>query len=451
MQFMTFILEKWKIIGIVIIVLAILNGVLGKPKWQQYPLYIVAAIYLLLVLLNYLKVLELNASRVKWILGIGIFLILFSIFTMSVFPKSKFPKPSGKFAVGTRIFDLEDQSRTEKYSENADENRKIKYQVWYPTDKTKNLKKAKWIHDGVIVTRQLASSMHLPGFVLDQTRDIYSNSFLEAEISKSLDKYPVVLISHGWKGFRELHTDYAEELASNGFIAISIDHTYGSQVVKFKDGSLAYISEKALPRETAPFGYNKNSNLLVKTYGNDVSSVIDDLERLNQSHRDFKNILDLEEIGLLGHSTGGGGDVFIAMKDNRIKALLGLDAWVSPLEPEVLKQGLKIPSLFLRSEQWSKGPNNIALDSIFKNSNNTTLITMDKTNHVDFTMTYMFSPITKYVGFTGKLGGRYSSDIQKEFILSFFNENLKNKNGSNNDYIRKVVDNYDHLEIVNPL
>ncbi len=392
MQFMEFILEKWKIIGIIIFLLAIFNIVLGKTKWQQYPLYIVAVIYFFLVLLNNLKVLELNGSMIKWILGFGIFFIILSIVAMVVFPKSAFPKPSGKFAVGTRIFDLEDKSRIEKYSENDNENRKIKYQIWYPTDKTKNLKKAKWIHDGVIVSRQLATSMHLPGFILDQTKDIYSNSYLEAEISNSLDKYPVVLISHGWKGFRELHADYAEELASNGFIAISIDHTYGSQVVKFKDGSLAYISEKALPRETEPFGYNKNSNLLVKTYGNDVSSVIDDLERLNGSDDDLKSKLDLEEIGLLGHSTGGGGDVFIAMEDKRIKALLGLDAWVAPLEPEVLKQGLKIPSLFLRSEQWSKGPNNIALDHLFSNSDNATLVTMNKTNHVDFTMTYMFSP-----------------------------------------------------------
>ncbi len=63
----------------------------------------------------------------------------------------------------------------------------------------------------------------------------------------------------------------------------------------------------------------------------------------------------------------------------------------------------------------------------------------------------MFSPVTKYVGFTGKLGGRYSSNIQKEFILCFFNDNLKNKNGSNknlsnNENIREIVDKYEHIE-----
>ncbi|MGO1468618.1 MAG: alpha/beta hydrolase [Tissierella sp.] len=53
----------------------------------------------------------------------------------------------------------------------------------------------------------------MPAFILDHTADIDSNSYYKAPIDNTLDKYPLVIISHGWKGFRELNTDYAEELA----------------------------------------------------------------------------------------------------------------------------------------------------------------------------------------------------------------------------------------------
>lgn len=112
-----------------------------------------------------------------------------------------------------------------------------------------------------------------------------------------------------------------------------------------------------------------------------------------------------------------------------------------------LKQGLSIPSLFLSSEQWSEGPNNDALNLLMKNSQNTTLILMNKTNHVDFSMSYMVSPLTNYIGFTGKLGGRPSSYIQKELIVSFFDKNLRNNTDGNKDYLKEIVNKHENLTI----
>ena len=404
MLLINFILEKSKVMGLLIILVAIGHVILGKYRWQYYPVYLVGVIYLILAVINYFRLFELNATIGKWILGLSILLIFISVILSLVLPISQVPKPSGKLSVGTRIYELEDKNRDEKYSVDEEAKRKIKYQVWYPANTTDGFKKAKWISDGVIVTRQLAKNMRLPFFILDHTAKIYSNSYIGAPIKPATDNYPIVIISHGWKGFRELHTDYAEELASNGFIAISIDHTHGSQAVKFKDGTVVYLNNEALPNNVGSKEYDNNSNLLVKTYGDDVASVLDDLEKLNDQDEDFKGKLNLNAVGLLGHSTGGGGHVYISQKDKRIKAILGLDSWVNPIEVEKLKQGLSIPTLFLRSQQWGIGPNNTALKHLMDKSKDVTLIQMHGTNHVDFTMTYMYSPITKYVGFTGQIG-----------------------------------------------
>lgn len=448
MSFLGLFVEKFRIIGVIMILGIAVLGIVGKLRWQYYPLYLLAVLYFILLLMSFFKGFNLSTRNAKWIFGVGIFLIIISIILYLILPKEKLPIPSGEFKIGTRSFDVEDPSREEFYTEEENDFRKIKYQVWYPTDITEGFKKVKWISDGVVVTRQLARSMYLPAFMLDHTVDIDSNSYSHAPISTVKENYPVVVISHGWSGFRELHTDFAEELASNGFIAVSIDHTYGSQAVKFENGEVALLNEEALPSEANPVKFNGASNRLATTYGEDVALVLDDLEKLNQINPDFRDKLDLEALGVLGHSTGGGGDVYIAIKDKRIKALLGLDAWVAPLKTSVLEKGLSVPTLFLRSEQWSRGPNNIGLNTVMSHSQKATLIQMNQTNHIDFSMAYMYSPITKYIGFTGKLGGRKSSEIQREFILRFFDQNLKHPNEHGTNYLAEIVNKYENLKLI---
>jgi len=448
MSFLTFILEKSKYIGLLLLLGIAAHLLLSRPRWQFYPLYLVAAFYFILVALNYFNAFEPSSRSSRWIIGIGLVLILFSIISLLSFPIDKLPIPGGPYEVGTRIYELEDQTREEIYTDTETDNRKIKYQVWYPTDDTESFEKSKWITEGKVLTRQLAKSFRFPAFMLDHTAEIDSNSYLGAPVSEAEKNYPVVVISHGWQGFRELHTDFAEELASNGFIAVSIDHTYGSQAVRFEDGSVAYLNEDALPSQASnPAAFKKSSTLLVNTYGEDVAAVLDDLERQN-TDGDFKDQLDLDALGVLGHSTGGGGDVYIALKDSRIKALMGLDAWVEPIGTEVLEQGLDIPALFIRSEQWSQGPNNIGLDVLRKNSEDATLIQMNRTVHVDFSMAYMYSPLAKYVGFSGEMGGRKSIEIQKELILDFFDYNLRNQNDQEANSLDDFFLEYEDLILI---
>jgi len=444
-----FLIEKAKFLVPLIIILLVASRIFSKTRWQFYPIYIIVLIYFILVLLNYFNVLNISPFIGKWILGLSIFLIVISTLLFLVFPKASLPNPTGKYRVGTRVFELEDKTRDEIYTKDKNDKRRLKYQVFYPVDNTKGLDRAKWMVDGLELTRKLASSMHMLPFMLDHTVDIKANSYWGANLSKDLDKYHLVLISHGWKGFRELHTDFAEELASKGFIAVSIDHTYGSQAVKFEDGSVAFLNEDALANLGNPFNYNSDSNVLVRTYGEDVASVLNDLEALNKNDPNFKDKLNLDSIGLLGHSTGGGGDVYIGLKDKRVKAILGLDAWVSPLTQKELSIGLNMPSLFLRSEEWSKGPNNTALDIIINNSSKASLIQVNKTKHVDFTMAYMYSPLLKYVGFSGMEGGREGARLQREIILKFFEKHLSSDISIKDDYLNNIINLNDNLKAIN--
>jgi hypothetical protein len=135
--------------------------------------------------------------------------------------------------------------------------------------------------------------------------------------------------------------------------------------------------------------------------------------------------LSLESIGLIGHSTGGGADVGVALEDDRIDALIGLDAWVEPMLMADIENGLTMPSLFLRSETWEEGENNTNLLALIEHSSDATLYQIDGTTHADFSMAYMFSPLMSMIGYTGSLDTDYLVDMQKSMINYFFDLHLK--------------------------
>ena len=356
-------------------------------------------------------------------------LLLFLSFSVTItFPVYEIPKPTGDFLIGTKTFELTDESRQELYNSDQ-EYRRFKIQVFYPTDSVDNLEQAYWLYDGVEISRGLSKDTGFPFFFLDQTSNILSNSYIDASLSSSQDSYPIIVLSHGWRGFRNLHQDLAEELASTGYIVFSIDHTYCSVATVFNDG-VEYVNYEALPyREDASF--LTKANQLVNTYASDIIYTLDFLETLNTSESIFKGHIDLNRIGLIGHSTGGGADTIVALTDDRVKSFVGLDPWVEPILKDRVDDGLDIPSLILRSEQWETGENNVNLSTLVTTSPFKPLIyQIQDTTHYDFAMVYMYSPFAKAINFSGDIDSTYLTIMLKDLITSFFKQTLINDDDS---------------------
>lgn len=423
--------DKMKLLPYLTFILFIMHLYFESSRWQLYPLYLLNFIYLVFVILPVLKVdkIKIKKHTKKTIVVCLILLLFISSASVLAFPVYKMPLASGHYPIGTESYDLVDPSRNAIYSDNLNNDRKIKIQIWYPADSVEGFNKVPWFEDGLVVAQALARDMNLPSFMLNHTALVMSNSYGKAPISDDLETYPVVIISHGWSGFRNLHTDLAEELASQGYIVVGIDHTYGSQVTVFNDKEVAYLNYEALPKRKITPNFLEYANTLVTTYAQDIKFTIDELEKINLSEEmsRFSGKLDLSNIGLLGHSTGGGADVALAIEDDRIKSLIGMDAWVEPIEASEIEKGLNMPALFIRSGQWETGYNNENLLSLINRSSvRSELYQINDTTHYDFSMVYMYSPLTKYIKLTGKYKGEYVSLILKEIISDFFNVNLRN-------------------------
>ncbi|WP_161625421.1 alpha/beta hydrolase family protein [Haloplasma contractile] len=368
-------------------------------------------------------------------------LMTLSILLATIFPVFQIPAPSGEHTVGTRTFELIDEDREEIYSNHVSaKKRKIKYQVWYPATNIEDDSVSSWLQEGKPVSVGVSRLMGFPDFVLTHTALINSNSYLDAKLKTQTELYPVVIISHGWTGFRNLHTNMAEMLASHGYIVVSIDHTYGAAVTVFENGTTAYLNPDALPDRDTTENFLEYANTLVNTYALDIQFVIDQLEIHNQDNTSFLyNQLDLTKIGLLGHSTGGGAATKTVITDSRVSAVVGLDPWVEPIQDTIIKDGIQVPGLFLRSEEWEVHENN----EQFKQLNDASeyyasTYQINETLHTDFTMAPMYSPLTKTLGMAGELDYNQSFEIQSDFLLNFYNLNLKGEESKTSQELKEA-------------
>lgn len=441
-MFIDIVFNRPMVVIVALIILLVIYYFLYGFTWHIIPWVVLLTSYLIIIILKSINLSVGRFFKNNFVIFIGGILLISPMVLIWIFPTESVPLPTGSYDIGTTSIEIDNESRNEIYNDNQ-LYRKIKVQLWYPTDDITGKEKSNWMIDGIELTRHLASNMHLPSFMLDQTLDIKANAYVNAPMSIKETKFPVIIISHGWKGFRELHTDVAEELASHGYIVAAIDHTYGSQAVKFKDETL-YLNENALPKSVGYKTFNRKGSVLINTFQDDIYEVLDQLKIINDKPGDFSGRFDLDLIGVLGHSTGGAGGIRASLNDTRIKTLVAMDPWVEPLKQSQLVQGLNQPTLILRSDQWSQGPNNQNLNFLINHSQNIDLVQLTKTKHIDFTMAYMFSPLTKLVGFNGRYGGRQSSQIQQDLIVSHYDHHLKQK--TNN--IDAILKQHQELQLI---
>jgi len=423
-------------------------------EWYYYPFYgAVIASFLAYAHLRGSRWILDNHDQEKWLFNIKnrIFLTYIFAFLLSsafhvTFPVAAMEVPSGSYNVGTQIYDWTDGDRLETYGNDAgNELRRIKVQVWYPASTIEGFQRLPWIPEGRVVSRKLAWIFYFPPFMLDQSEEVLSNSYLDAPVLDSENLYPAVVLSHGWSGFRTLHTDLGELLASHGYIVFGIDHTYGAPVVIFEDGKEVNFDGEALPRRDDPKFLSAAENF-VSTYGEDISFVLDVITEPDGNHMDeaLRKVLNKDKIGLLGHSTGGGAGVKVAGMDSRVQGIIGLDPWVEAFPKETVEKEIKSPFLFLRSEEWEGQNNDENLMEILSNNENGTLYQILGTTHVDFTMIHMYSTITSMVRLTGSIERDKFEEIQEDFVLSFFAKYLKEED----DGIDYIDEKYEEVHRV---
>jgi dienelactone hydrolase len=251
--------------------------------------------------------------------------------------------------------------------------------------------------------------------------------------------YPIILISHGAGGNWDSHYAQAQHLASHGYVVICLEHV-GSNTERLKSGF-------RIIRNLNEMIHDSNE---VLARPKDISFAIDRAIEWNTNHEILKNKLDINHIGVMGHSFGAytslvvsgvrpaldwiepkiapgkglGPDFF----ESRLKAGVALSPQ-SPGDPFFIQESyssLRLPMLGISGtlDKQSNGAEPIARYESFNlwptNKDQNKFIWLTNARHLDFTDSD-----------GGEKHGRASAtraDVQpivRASILLFFNSILK--------------------------
>lgn len=233
--------------------LAVVIGVYGfmSDRWQDAGGAFIGIVFLIglggVVAKNRMTKTD-RAGGVPWLSGIPIAIgFIAVVMLIREFPINPLPKPSGQYAVGVRTFEIDDASRPGIFAAKPDEPRRLLVRVWYPAGDIAGHSLAPYFTDAEArsTARSIGSLFGFPPF-FTYIRHVQTNSHIDALLLPGASNLPTVIYSHGYTSYLNQNTALMEELASHGYIAWSIQHTYDSSDTAFPNGDVAPMDPKLL-------------------------------------------------------------------------------------------------------------------------------------------------------------------------------------------------------------
>ena len=370
----------------------------SKGRWQMLPLAAGSAISLVLLAISAPLVLHWGAVTAA-ILFIGINLAL-----VSWFPVPHLPVPSGSQTVGLKICELPN-SRIKDGQRPTGTAERLQAYIWYPANPG-DANKLRPYHSKDEATafgygyKKTAGF----GFLYSHFRLAKTHSHEDAAISDG--KHPMLIFNHGGVMWPTQNFSLMEELASHGFVVISLCHPGETSGVVWKSGQIEPISDDTVARMKpspdqlkAYSAYLLEQNItkkrailpeLTRLYGDGNCAISHDwsldssacLDWLQQDAPDWlRDKLDWGKVAIGGMSIGGSAAHHACHRDTRFKAGFNLDGanWSFELAGEdcpvpflqcysdlsLMQPGLEKASGVKSSEPLSFGPQLAMFNDLF--------------------------------------------------------------------------------------
>lgn len=443
----------WRAVVLALAILACVMQLRLGFHWQMTPLYLVLALCLLGAVFHYVPSIRERIRRRRWIrwmsLCLGISLVALSGVAHWAFPIFRLPEPTGPNAVGTSTLYFVDSARAEVHTANPLDHRRLVVQAWYPAPVGAGPVSVYWPEAGVAGDALNRGSWPLGGLI-GHLATIPTHSVRDAAVAPAGAPLPVVIFSHGLGGFGRQNTALMEDLASNGYVVLSIEHAFDGLSSVFSDGTAARFMPEAYEagegepdsRTIAEFKRLQQSRdpqlmerfargMIAKGakeaelsrfwlgyWSADQRFVMDQLAQLNggRGSRLFAGRLDLNRIAVIGMSFGGSAAVITCAADSRCKVLVDLDGF-RPTLVETPVTGK--PFLFLANSE-----NLLGLSLTYRNPA-ARLEQMPQFQHYDFTDAPALSPLFGIIGATGSPASRRPISLVNREVLKFLNSKLK--------------------------
>lgn len=247
-----------------------------------------------------------------------------------------FPESSGSFAVGYKNIELTDLKRIDPYD--AEKSRSLKVTFYYPSTASIDHSEPYGEEEEIFWNRELR-----PIPALEKSFEVIMEQIRTLRLKKSLDstplpgKYPLLVFNHGFGITAGSYQSLFLELVSHGYIVCAIHNPYIADTVIFQNDDKLF--RKA-----------ERDKIAVDTCFEDLTFVLSSLSQIEHFH----GLMDMDRIGILGHSLGGTTSMMLARANHLIKAAAQLDAPIEDLsEYEDGSVGFDKPFLHLFADKNS--------------------------------------------------------------------------------------------------
>ncbi len=327
-----------------------------------------------------------------------------------------YPDFAGNFNVASHSMILSDQSRIEPFDPNSIENRKLQIRFYYPTNisasnlteqnKLPVISQDAW--DYLVGPHQVAGKM----LRFDNYQTAKWDIALGADVDSFQSNYPVLVFSHGYGFSAESYSALSAELASNGYIVVSINHTYGANPADLGNNNLVWA--QPLPSDSI--------GAYLPVWSDDQIFVIEQLNLINSNPDSlFFNRLDLTNLGVFGHSYGGAASYHTASRDPRVKAVIDIDGTIFDFEDRYIDQ----PFAFILSK------NHQPKFDFSLVSNDAYQVRFQQFEHISFTdhiLWWQWDHDELDMGL-GKVDAHRAVELTAKITLQFFDKYLNHQNG----------------------
>ncbi|PMN95248.1 alpha/beta hydrolase family protein [Enterovibrio norvegicus] len=369
------------------------------------------------------------------------FLSLLALLVTALFliPQPDKPAPTGVHTVGVTEFEV------------TEGNKWVVVTAWYPAKPSVSRHFLPYM--AAYIAEAISEKQKIPASWLKDERPSFAS--IDAKVISG--RHPVLLFNHGFSSHAYQNLTQMEELASHGYIVLSLSHPGHSVVTKRQNGDLVFQSIPLEPEyapqriaamdraavsmrssstindwidATSPLeeGLFRNIPAYVDEWSENNRRVIRALTRVNLGaiSTPLKGHLDTESVGVFGHSFGGSVAADLAFSEPNIKAAMSLDSYVYT---HSLQDTMKVP-LCVAYGDVAEPPSDESMAWINQTLFETKAVSGScevlfvGAAHLNFSdLNHL--PVGELLGLTGSIDADVMHQSSNQLLLSYFGHHLK--------------------------
>jgi alpha-beta hydrolase superfamily lysophospholipase len=369
-------------------------------------------------------------------------------------PGFELPPLTGPYQVATTSWRLTDTSRQETFSETGGL-RQVEVLAWYPAAGPRKGALAPYLREGLAEVRSFAALLRAPETSFDGLHAVRTHAELDGAPAARPAKFPALVFSHGYTGIPSAYTALLEDLASHGFVVLSVVHPYEATAATLSDGRVVSLLDQAgtlrqgirdvfaewgpedetmaaVTREAAEGerlrllrGYLsglRHTDIALRRWADDTKLVLDRLASLPSTSLPGRlaGRIDLNRLGVFGHSMGGVTAGQFCVEDRRCRAGLNLDG--IPQYGTMIDKVLQRPFLMVYSARPGRTG---ASDAIYRRAASPYYrVDVRDTLHLEFSDMPFWAGALRKRGALGTMAPARASAITRAIVREYFWQEL---------------------------